>query len=211
MSTIAASAFLAFSIALPFGPVSLMCVQRSLFSGILHGLACGAGASTAHVLFAALAVFGAETVAGPLTSWQPLVHLISSAILVILGLRMMWKVSNASHALAAETGEVSSYFAGLTLALTNPATMIPYLALASSGLLIDHERSLALAATMTGVLIGSVAWYAMLSGSAWALKGRLPHMFLSRLRLLASVALIGMGLHLALEGGGYVLLLAQRN
>lgn len=207
MSTVAASAFLAFSIALPFGPVSLMCVQRSLLGGVLHGLACGAGASTAHVIFATLAVFGAETVAEPLTSWKPVIHLISSAVLVMLGLRMMWKVSSTRHALVSETGELGSYFAGLTLALTNPATIIPYLALASSGLFIDRERSLALAATMAGVLVGSVAWYAMLSGSAWALKGRLPHMFLSRLSLLAGVALIAMGLHLALEGGDYALLL----
>lgn len=200
MSIITASAFLAFSIALPFGPVSLMCVQRSLSSGALRGLACGAGASTAHGLFAALAVLGADAAAGSLIGWQPIVHLASSAALIAIGLRMVMKAAKTPNPESGKAGGLTDYLTGLMMALTNPATILPYLALAGSGLFIDRENLFNLTATVTGVLLGSVAWYATLSGSAWVLKDRLPGAFLSKLNLLAGPALIGMGLHLAIAG-----------
>ncbi|CDZ29116.1 LysE family translocator [Neorhizobium galegae] len=199
MSTIAASAFLAFSVALPFGPVSLMCVQRSLLSGALRGLICGAGASTAHGLFAILAVVGADAVAGSLIGWQPAVHFASGAILMAIGLKMVMRTATAPSLLDTKGGGGADYLAGLMLALTNPATVLPYLALAGSGLFVGRDGFFTLPLTVAGVLLGSAAWYATLSGSAWALKERLPKRVLSNLHLVAGPALIGMGLHMAMR------------
>ena len=196
MSVITASAFLAFSIALPFGPVSLMCVQRSLAGGALHGLACGVGASTAHAVFAVLAVVGADAAAQFLHGYQPLVHVASAATLIAIGIRMMTRSLTPPRVVAASEGGLTDYMGCLTLALTNPATVLPYLALAGSGGFVEGGRFFGLAATVLGVLLGSVAWYATLSSSAWALRTRLPDIFLSRLHLIAGVALIGMALRL---------------
>lgn len=199
ITTIAASAFLAFSVALPFGPVSLMCVQRSLLSGALRGLVCGAGASTAHGLFAILAVVGADAVGELLTGWQPVVHLVSGAVLIAIGLKTVTTMANAPSLLDTNLAGGADYLAGLLLALTNPTTVLPYFALAGSGLFVARNGFSTLAATVIGVLLGSAAWYATLSGSVWALKDRLPQPVLSRLHLLAGVTLIGMGLHLAIR------------
>jgi threonine/homoserine/homoserine lactone efflux protein len=198
MSTITASAFLAFSIALPFGPVSLMCVERSLASGAARGLACGAGASTAHALFAILAVVGANAVAAWFSSWQSAVHLASSTILVLIGLKMILKTAaTPSPGMATGAGRFPDYLAGLMLALTNPTTVLPYMALAGSGVFVDQTGLAMLATTVSGVLLGSTAYYATLSGSVWAFRNRLPQSVLSRLNLLAGPVLIVMGLHMA--------------
>jgi threonine/homoserine/homoserine lactone efflux protein len=198
MSTIASSAFLAFSIALPFGPVSLMCIERSLASGAARGLTCGAGASTAHGLFAIVAVVGANAVAAWFSSWQSVVHLVSSALLIIIGLRMILRNAATPYLPIHGTGRLADYGAGLMLALTNPATVLPYMAFAGSGVFIGQTGLATLTATVTGVLLGSTACYATLSGSAWALRHHLKHSVLSRLNLLAGPVLIGMGLHMAL-------------
>jgi threonine/homoserine/homoserine lactone efflux protein len=198
MSTITASAFLAFSIALPFGPVSFMCVQRSLTSGAARGLMCGAGASTAHGLFAILAVVGANAVAAWFSGWQSAVHLASSTGLVLIGVKMILNTAATPCGVPSSAGRLADYTAGLMLALTNPATVLPYLALAGSGVLIDQTGLATVAATVTGVFLGSTACYATLSGSAWAFRNRLPQSFLWRLKLLAGPALIIMGLHMAL-------------
>ncbi|MDH4442265.1 MAG: hypothetical protein QE284_18010 [Rhizobium sp.] len=88
LSVIVASALLALSIAVPFGPISLMCVQRSLLSDHWRGFACGAGASTAHGAFATLAFLSAHYAAGQVESLQPLAGPLSAALLVTLGLRI---------------------------------------------------------------------------------------------------------------------------
>ncbi len=196
MSVITSSAFFAFSIALPFGPVSLMCVQRTLLNGALRGLACGAGAATAHGLFAILAVLGANAITESLTGWQPLVRPASGALMVIIGLKILVRIQNPQRSVITKTSGFADYLAGLMLALTNPATILPYLALVGSGMFVERGRPLTLSATVAGVLLGSITCYAALSGSTWMLKDRLPHTLLSRLNFLAGAALVAMGFRL---------------
>jgi threonine/homoserine/homoserine lactone efflux protein len=149
-------------------------------------------------LFAILAVVGANAVAAWLSGWQSAVHLASSAILVLIGLKMILKTATTPYRVSTSVSRFSDYAAGLMLALTNPATVLPYLALAGSGVLIDQTELVTLAATVAGVFLGSTACYATLSGSVWAFRNRLPQSVLSRMNLLAGPALIVMGLHMAL-------------
>jgi threonine/homoserine/homoserine lactone efflux protein len=145
-----------------------------------------------------LAVVGAHGVAVWFSNSQPVVHFASSAILVVIGLRMLLKSAAAPSRVGAGAGRFADYGAGLMVALTNPATVLPYMALAGSGVFIDQTGLATLMATVTGVMLGSTACYATLSGSVWAFRNRLPQSFLSRLNLLAGPALIVMGLHMAL-------------
>lgn len=197
MSVITSSAFFAFSIALPFGLVSLMCVQRTLLNGALRGLAC-AGAATAHGLFAILAVLGADAITESLTGWQPLVRPASGALMVIIGLKILVRIQNPQRSVITKTSGFAGYLAGLMLALTNPATILPYLALVGSGMFVER-RLLTLSATVAGVLLGSITCYAALSGSTWTLEDRLPHTLLSRFNFLAGAALVAMGFRLVAQ------------
>ncbi len=47
-----------FSIAAPVGPISLLCLRRSLAHGRAAGLASGMGAATADGIYGAIAAFG---------------------------------------------------------------------------------------------------------------------------------------------------------
>lgn len=198
MSIILASAFLAFSIALPFGPVSLLCVQRSVVGGARYGLACGAGASTAHGLFASLAVIATGTMASLLAGWQPVIQIGSGVILIAIGSKILVKVVRAPQAGGRVAGLLADYGAGLATALSNPITVVSYLAIASSGAMTDRLDLYDLAATIVGVGLGSITWYAIVSGSAWALRGHLPSLLLRNLNLVGGSLLILMGLRLAI-------------
>ncbi|WP_213287897.1 hypothetical protein [Bradyrhizobium sp. sGM-13] len=50
------AAALGLFVAIPFGPIGLICVQRTLAFGIWTGVASGMGAATAHGMFSCLAV-----------------------------------------------------------------------------------------------------------------------------------------------------------
>ena len=49
------AAILGLFVAIPFGPICLMCVQRTLALGIWFGIVSGLGAAVAHGLFSFLA------------------------------------------------------------------------------------------------------------------------------------------------------------
>jgi threonine/homoserine/homoserine lactone efflux protein len=197
MSIVIASAFLAFSIALPFGPVSLMCMQRSIVRGARCGLICGAGASTAHGLFATLALIATGTMASVLAGWQPIIQLVSGAALIAIGSKVVLKAVGTPAPCILMSGLLADYGAGLVTALSNPITVVSYLAIASSGTMIGRAGVTDIMATIAGVVLGSITWYAIVSGSAHALRDRLPPLALKVLNLVSGGVLIAMGLRLA--------------
>jgi threonine/homoserine/homoserine lactone efflux protein len=198
LSVMIASALLALSIAAPFGPISLMCVQRSLVSHRWRGIACGAGASTAHGAFAALALLGAHFAIGQATSLKPVVAPLSGLLLLALGVRILLASRRTSGSAQRALPAAGDYAAGLSLALCNPATILPYLALSGSGGLHIQALFPTLAATILGVMAGSLAWYACLACFASALQDRISRSMLERLNILSGVTLAVMGLWMIL-------------
>lgn len=198
MSIIVASAVLAFCIALPFGPVSLLCVQRSIMRGARYGLVCGAGAATAHCFFASLAIAGTGPMTTTLTSWQPVIQTVSGCALMLIGSKIFLKFARVPRPVVSMPGLFTDYGTGLLTALTNPITVVSYLAIASSGMMTGRADALDLGLTVAGVLLGSITWYAIVSGSASALRSRLPQHLLPKLNLLGGGILIAMGLRLVL-------------
>ena len=46
------------SIAAPVGPIGVLCIQRTLTGGYIHGLVTGLGAATADAVYGFIAAFG---------------------------------------------------------------------------------------------------------------------------------------------------------
>ncbi|MBK7867857.1 MAG: LysE family transporter [Ignavibacteriales bacterium] len=47
-----------FAMALPIGPIGIICVRKTLTEGKMHGIVIGLGAATADMLYACIAAFG---------------------------------------------------------------------------------------------------------------------------------------------------------
>jgi threonine/homoserine/homoserine lactone efflux protein len=204
LSVMVASGLLALSIAVPFGPISLMCVQRSLLSDHWRGLACGAGASTAHGAFASLAFLGAHYTAGQVESLRPFAGPLSGALLVMLGLRIMLQAEAPCKTSPSRLPASGGYITGLSIALCNPATILPYLALSGSSVPFAQGQSGVLTATIIGVFCGSLAWYAFLSCAASAMRNWISKSVLKQLNLLSGASLIVMGIMIATSGLRYL-------
>ena len=116
-------------IALPFGPVGLLCLQRSIYGGVLVGLLSGVGAALADAFYGGMAAFGVRFLSNYLTSHHFILQTVGGIFLLIMGVKMYLDTSapkpvQASyHKLA---GALASIFA---LALTNPMTVVAFLAI----------------------------------------------------------------------------------
>ncbi len=190
---------LGLSIAMPFGPVSMMCLEQSLVRGVGPGLASGAGAATTHGLYATLAVFGAHISAAPFAGFQTQSHVFSGMVFVLIGIWTLFRHPSARDNKTLTKGEFGSFFAGAGLALANPMTLLPYLAFAGSLALTDEIGGLFHIPIVCGVGLGTLSWYWTMSGSAWLLRQRLPSQLLTHLHLVAGPALIAMGIVTALR------------
>jgi threonine/homoserine/homoserine lactone efflux protein len=178
-------------IAIPFGPIGLMCVERTLTSGIWSGIASGMGAATAHGMFGCLAAVSATVLAQITLALHTPLRITGGIVLVLMGLRTILVSTRAAHR-APCRDLFSAYISTLLIAAANPMTILPYLGVTSAleaGKLLSMDRTLA---TPIGVMFGSASWYLVLALSTNAMF-RPEKAMLDRLNRLAGILLMALG------------------
>ncbi len=188
---------LGLSVALPFGPISLVCVQRSISHGFGQGLATGVGAASAQGLFATAALLGRDAVSSELMQWSGPIRWLSAAMLICLGICTLAR-RNMPRAKAARAGIAAAYGSSLVFALSNPMTLLPYLALASGAAVGGTTGQLFSSWSVPGVMVGAIAWYAVLSTVASMLRPGVMQGLMRPLNLLAGSILVVFGIRVGL-------------
>jgi threonine/homoserine/homoserine lactone efflux protein len=192
-----AGALVGLSVAMPFGPVSLVCVQRCLAGGYRCGVACGLGAATAQSLFAGLAVLGADAAAQTLRPWHGPMRMVAAVVLCALGVRILLRSRRRIEPRLAPVGAL--YASTLLLALSNPMTLLPYLAMASAETAEVPPPLADVPWLIGGVSIGATGWYCGLSGAACLAGHLLAGGVMRVLNVLAGGFMIGLGVSICLR------------
>ena len=112
-------ALLGLSVAMPFGPIALLCVQRSIAAGPRLGIVTGLGAACVQGTYATLAIMGAGAFADHLAQWDHPVRLVSAGLLVALGLRILVRRPPAIAAVRPPRAD-HAFASSVGLALSNP-------------------------------------------------------------------------------------------
>ena len=165
---------LGFAIAAAPGPIFFLCFRRTLLQGRLYGLLSGLGVATADAFYAAIATFGVAALAGAVTAGRRPLALLGGAALVAIGVRILLERRDSSAAAAPATGRglAWAYASTLGLTITNPSTIISFVALAAAlglgtGGSLDRP-----AAVVAGVLAGSATWWCVVAIAASILRER---------------------------------------
>ncbi len=183
---------LGFTIAAAVGPISVLCIRRTLAEGRLVGLASGLGVATADATYGAIAAFSLTALTDLLIDWRRALGLVGGLFLLWLA----WKTIRSVPGEAATTGTspkrrglVGAYLSILGLTLTNPLTILSFAAL-FVGLGVTGGDAAGATALTLGVFTGSAAWWVVLVTVVGAVRGRLTPIGLRRVNV-ASGTLIG--------------------
>ncbi len=152
------------AVAAPVGPMSLLCMRRTLTRGWGQGIATGAGIAVGDSVFAGVAGLGLAGVSAFMLAHQKPLHLAAGLILIWLGLKALRR-SPEVEAPERPDGTPLAIFAGsVLLTLTNPPTIIMFAAIFAA--LAPEEGFSALGAVLTvaGVFVGSMLWWCGLVG-----------------------------------------------
>lgn len=185
-----------FAVAVPIGPISVLYTQRALRDGRWVAVASGAGAATAHAIFFLLARASQNAVGLVLVEHHGTIRLASAAVIIAFGLAVIRK---PRPSLPNTPLSARSYTWMLLLALTNPMTMLPYLAAST----VVGDVSLFSGASLlgaAGAMLGALSWYAALSGLTIACRQALAGIAAAHVNLAAGVLLIVFGGSIALGG-----------
>ncbi|KWH07496.1 lysine transporter LysE [Burkholderia territorii] len=174
------SVVMGLSIAVPVGPIGMLCIQRSLSRGFRAGFATGVGAACADAIYGLLGALG---VAGIVTAFPMLtvaLKIVGGAFLVWLA----WSIARQAPAAPAAVRDaprasvLRDFLTTFGLTLSNPMTILSFVGIfaALGPLSGTHEATAGptVASMVAGVFAGSATWWLCLSSATAALRTKMP-------------------------------------
>lgn len=183
-----------FSIAAPVGPIGVLCIKRTLANGRMSGLVSGLGAATADALYGAIAGFGLTLISAFLLDQQTWIRLVGGAFLCYLGLKTFISKPAEQDVRAHGGNLISAYLSTFVLTLTNPLTILSFAAIfAGLGLGATDGDFASAGILVSGVFLGSAAWWLLLSGGVSLLRQRFDQQVMAWVNRASGVIILGFG------------------
>lgn len=119
---------LGFSIAAPVGQIGVLCIRKTLQFGRLSGLFSGLGAAAADAIYAVIAAFGLTLISNFLIAGQFWFRLIGGVFLLYLGWKTFFAQPYSQTQKVSHTTLLNDFISTFFLTLTNPMTILSFLA-----------------------------------------------------------------------------------
>lgn len=181
------------SIAAPVGPIGVLCIRRSLTEGSRVGFVTGLGAATADATYGAVAAFGLTVISAFLVQQQFWLSLIGGLFLCYLGIRTFFSAPAETAAPATSRNLLTTYTSTFLLTLTNPATILSFVAVFAGFGLSAASGYLDASVMVVGVFVGSALWWWFLSFAVGKLRSRLDTRWLQDVNRFSGVILLVFG------------------
>jgi threonine/homoserine/homoserine lactone efflux protein len=191
-------------IAVPVGPVGILCLRQAIFHGELAGLISGLGAATADAFFGVIAAFGLTFISKWLLGYESLLRVLGGCYLLYAGGRALLNAPPNPAGGQEDTETLFRNFATtFVLTITNPITILVFLGIFDALGLAGASATLLLAGILVaGVWTGSFIWWLALSAGvamfrrsieprqlSWISRGSGAILFLSGAALIATTAI----------------------
>ena len=183
-----------FSIAAPVGPIGILCIQRTLTGGNFQGLITGLGAATADALYGFIAAFGLTFISNFLVDQSNWFRIIGGLFLCYLGIRAFLRKPQEQKVSVANSSNLSAYGTTFFLTLTNPMTILFFAGIFAGLGIVSESSDYASAGLMViGVVIGSGAWWLILSGATGIFRNKISEGKLALVNKFSGLIILAFG------------------
>ena len=188
--------FIGLSIAATVGPMSVLCIQRTLNKGQLYGLVSGLGIATADGVYGSIAAFGLTLITNFLIHEQLLIRLIGGLFLMYLGVKTILSKPSERAALEMKTNSyLGAYASTFLLTLTNPLTILSFAAIfAAIGVGSASKSFFSATAVVLGVFSGSTLWWIILTSAISLLRKKMNSLSLVWINRISGVIITLFGI-----------------
>jgi threonine/homoserine/homoserine lactone efflux protein len=180
---------LGFTIAAAVGPISLLVIRRTIAEGQRYGLVSGLGVATADATYGAIAAFGLTAVTDALVNARQVLGLVGGIFLLWLAWRTIRSAPVESAVVASpRRGYAGAYLSILGLTMANPMTILSFGAL-FAGLGVTSGATGDAALVVLGVLLGSTAWWVVLTTAIGMFRARITHAWIHRINVASGIVI----------------------
>lgn len=197
-----AGLIIGFSIAAPVGPIGVLCIRRTLGEGWRAGVSTGLGAATADVIYGCVAGFGLVFISSALVSQQTWLRFFGGLFLSYLGIKT-FRARPAEQVTSIKRHNlVGAYVSTFFLTLTNPMTIVSFVAIfAGVGLATGGGDYASATVLVLGVFIGSALWWFILSGTVGVFRTRFTPHWMQWVNRISGMIIAGFGIMVLLSLG----------
>ena len=186
----------AYAIAIPVGPIAVLILRTGVRRGLRAAAAAGAGAATADLVFATIAMLFGAAASGFLAPILPAARIVAAVALAAIAARGLLAAPEPleRETGGARTGNTFLLFLGLTM--LNPPTVIYFVSLAIA--LPEVSADLASrAAFVVGAFLASLSWQELLALGGAMLHGRLTPRLQRTTAVVSSVIILALAARVA--------------
>jgi threonine/homoserine/homoserine lactone efflux protein len=177
------------AIAAPVGPVNVLCASRTLFKGRTSGLVSGLGAASADALYGAVAAFSITFVIDFLRNEEVFIRIVGGILLIGIGVLYFRKPPQPMTQYAPNNSTHSDFVSTLFLTLTNPTTVLSYIAVLSAMGMGDHRPGPLNFLLVAGIFLGSMLWWTILVVLVNGLRDRFNERVVAAMNRVAGLAI----------------------
>ncbi|HXP30284.1 MAG TPA: LysE family transporter [Stellaceae bacterium] len=146
-------------IALPVGPVGVLCVRRTLFEGPAFGIVSGLGAATADTIYAIVAGFGLTVVREEILAHEHWLGALGGVFLLYLGINALLRHQVPEAEPLGGEALLGAYASTFALTITNPITILAFAAIFAQLGVAEGATLADIGALVLGVFLGSLLWW----------------------------------------------------
>jgi threonine/homoserine/homoserine lactone efflux protein len=185
-------------IALPFGPINLLGLQRAVERGFFGGMATALGIMLGDGLIALAAAMGVNALSGAIKQYRTIIQIIGGLALMIAGAKLYFETPEIATVSDAEKATLMDYVWDIPkaffLTITNPGAVLGLVAIfggvSSFVEVSSHIDALFMVAAIMG---GSFVYWIIVSRFISSIRHSFDVVSLTRINRLAGLVLFGFG------------------
>ncbi|MEL7035516.1 MAG: LysE family transporter [Cyanobacteria bacterium J06592_8] len=192
MSFLLKGLLVGFSIAAPVGPIGVLCIRRSLTYGRITGFVSGLGAATADAVYGCIAGFGLSLISNFLVNQQVFFKILGGLFLCYLGLKTFLEKPATEPTTSTQIAGV--FASTFILTLTNPMTILSFLAIFAGLGLAAATNYLDAIILVVGVFLGSASWWLLLASGVSLFREKFSTQILKVVNRISGIIILAFGL-----------------
>lgn len=153
------------SVSAPMGPIGVLCVQRTLKEGRLHGFVSGMGATLSDILYAIIAALGMGVIMDFIHSNHYPIQILGSIVVVIMGYNVF--KSNPAKQLLKQEEKITPYWQNLIssffINLSNISILFFFMALFARFNFINPDDISLSVIGIISIGVGTLIWWLLVS------------------------------------------------
>lgn len=177
------------AISIPVGPVNVLCISRTLSKGRLAGLVSGLGAAAADTIYGAIAGFSISFIIRFLLHELFWIRLIGGTLLIGIGVLYYVKNPRPLDDQNANGPVHSDFITAFLLNLTNPTTVLSFLAVLAALGMSGHRPWTATLFLVLGIFSGAMLWWTVVALAANHFRDRFNDRAMLWMNRIAGIAI----------------------